>query len=358
MNRKVQTKKSYLDLLRIVAIFMVFHFHFIIVLEKQGILYGFANGDWGCVGTSLFFLISGNCLARNYGSELHIKSFYAKRWLSIFPTFYLCYVLVLFGHTVLLQNRVLAGLAPWRLIFTVLGVDNYLNFLGIQNGALVGEWYTAIILGIYLLFPLLQLLYRKSKILGSLLIYGLYTANLFLTWGSVPDDAHILTGIAMFWTGMLLYRFEEHLEHLHWGILLPILLTAFRLFSIELSGPQLLRKNLLAFLIFLLFMRLGGLTDKAEYLVSSNITTRPKENVLTRILESAPIRFLSRIEYGIYLCHHTVLYVMKSIYTHILGEINPGLYYILCLAATLIFATVLTYLTQWIIGGIKKWFKK
>ncbi len=328
MNTKLQAKKHYLDWLRIIAIFMVFHFHFIIVLGKQGFLYGYANGDWGCVGTSLFFLISGNCLARNYGKELDIKKFYIKRWLSIFPAFYICYILVLFGHYVLLQNHVLAGLAPWRLLFTLLGIDNYLNFLGIQNGALVGEWYTAIILGIYLLFPLLQLLYKKCKLFGSILVYGLYIANLFFIWGNVPDDAHLLTGIAMFWTGMLLYHFEEKLEHMHFLFTGCILIIAFVFLFVPLPGPQLPLKNGMALCIFLLFMRVGSL--------SGNTRT------------CKPIPFLSKIEYGIYLCHHTVLYVMLSIYTHILGEVNPFFYYLLCLIATLVFATLLTYFTQWL----------
>ena len=207
----MQTKKSDLAILRLIAIFMVFHFHFIIVLDRQGIFHGFANGDWGCVGTSLFFLISGNCLARNYGEKLNVKKFYIKRWLSIFPAFYICYILVLIGHTVLLQNRVLAGIAPWRLIFTVLGIDNYLNFVGIQNAALVGEWYTAIILCIYLLFPLLQFLYKKSKVAGTVIVLVLYALNLMSNWGPVPDDAHIITGVAMFWIGMMTYYFEEKL---------------------------------------------------------------------------------------------------------------------------------------------------
>ncbi len=329
----MHAKKGYLDLLRIIAIFMVFHFHFIIVLEKQGLLYGFANGDWGCVGTSLFFLISGNCLARNYGNDLNVKKFYIKRWLSIFPAFYLCYVLVLFGHTVLLQNHVLAGLAPWRMIFTVLGIDNYLNFVGIPNGALVGEWYTAIILCIYLLFPLLQFLYKKSKLVGSILVCALYVMNLIFTWGPVPDDAHLITGVSMFWLGMMLYHFEDKLERMPWFVFAGILLSAGTLFFATLPGPQLLRKNIMALFIFLLFMRLGNLFGKHG--------------------EIKPIRFLSKIEYGIYLGHHTVLYVIKSIYTHILGEINPILYYLLCLVATLVFATVLTYLTQWIIAKFK-----
>ena len=175
----MKEKKIYLDILRILAISMVFNLHFVIVLEQyHGVFFGFANGNWGNVGTSLFFLISGNCLARNYGEKLEIGKFYKKRWLAIFPMFYVCYLLVLFGYMVILQNNVLAGLEPWRFIYTLLGIDMYVVFKGVRTAALVGEWYTAIILVIYLLFPLLQFLYRKSKVLGTVLVFGLYVLNL------------------------------------------------------------------------------------------------------------------------------------------------------------------------------------
>ena len=324
----MREKKKYLDILRIIAIFMVFHFHFAIVLgQQQGILLKFANGDWGCVGTTLFFLISGNCLARNYGEKLDIRKFYLKRWLSIFPAFYICYLIVLFGYTVLLKMPVLSGLQPWRMIFTVLGIDNYLNFVGIRNGALVVEWYTAIILGVYLLFPILQFLYKKSKLSGTILIVTLYVLNIIFTWGPVPDDAHIITGVSMFWIGMMLYHFEKWLEKMPWYLWIGVLLSAMVLFFIELPGPQLIRKNLMAICIFLLWMRIGC------YIKRENIV----------------IGFLSKIEYGIYLCHHTVMYVMPILYLHFFAELQPVSYYILCLVASIVFAALITYLTQWIV---------
>lgn len=324
----MKEKKNYLDYLRIIAIFMVFHFHFVIILgQQEGFLFGFVNGDWGCVGTTLFFLISGNCLARNYGEKLQIGRFYKKRWLAIFPAFYICYLLVLIGHTVILQNHVLAGVEPWRIIFTLLGIDNYLNFLGIRNAALVGEWYTAIILGIYVVFPVLQFLYRKSKLIGTVLVFGLYTMNLIFAWGSVPDDAHLITGICMFWVGMILHHFEHYLEKLPLYLWIGVLLCGAVLYGIEAPGPQLLLKNLMGICIFVLFMRRGVLMKK----------------------KNPVVRFLSSIEYGIYLCHHSVMYVLQAFYLRFFTELDEIPYYILCLVATILFATLITYVTRWIL---------
>lgn len=323
-------RKNYLSILRILAIMMVFHFHFILVLERQGLLWGFANGDWGFVGTSLFFLISGNCLARNYGKSLKIGTFYKKRWLAIFPAFYLCYVLVLFGYTVIMNNRVLAGIEPWRIIFTLLGIDNYLTFFGIRTPALVGEWYTAIIVAIYVIFPVLQYLYRKSKLLGSIIVYGLYTINLFCWSGPLPVDAHLLTGVAIFWTGMLIYHFEKYLEKMPWFCWCAILALALVLFQFTLPGPMLLWKTLMAVCIFLLILRLGSVRNKSNKVID----------------------FFGQLEYGFYLCHHTVLYVMQSFFLRFFGKIKPVPYYIVCLAAALLFSAVITYAVKWITGAL------
>lgn len=323
----MKQKKFYIDILRIVAIFMIFHFHFAASMENyDSFLWKYTNGEWGCVGTTLFFLISGNCLARNYEEKLNIKSFYIKRWFAIFPAFYLCYLIALFCYTVLLHMPVLSGMQPWRILFTILGIDNYMNFLGIRNCSLVGEWYTAVILGIYLLFPVLRFLYKKSKLFGTVLIMSLYILNILFTWGPFPDDAHLITGVSMFWIGMLLYHFETYLEKLPWYLWSGIFLIEFVLLTIQIPGPQLILKNLMGICIFLTWMKLGNYIKR--------------ENII--------MRFLSKIEYGIYLCHHTVLYIVPILYMLYFANLSPLIYYILSLIITIVFATLITYLTKWL----------
>lgn len=322
----MKKKKLYLDILRIIAIWMVFNLHFTVAMGRySGVFFGFANGNWGNVGTALFFLISGNCLARNYGEKIKIGEFYKKRWLAIFPMFYVCYLLVWFGHSVILGNHVWEGIEPWRAVFTLIGIDKYLEFANVPSGALVGEWYTAIILGVYLLFPLLQILYRKSKIAGTVIVLTLYILNVIFTWGPFPDDAHIITGICMFWFGMLSFRFEKKLENMPWYAWGGVLLCGLVIMFISLPGPDLIYKNLLAMGIFILFMR-GG-------------TCLKKEN---RVLG-----FFCKVEYALYLCHHTVILVLLSFYNQVFGQVEPISYYCVSLIASLFFATFITYLTGW-----------
>lgn len=329
----MKEKKIYLDILRILAILMVFNLHFTVALGQQyGVFFGFANGNWGNVGTSLFFLISGNCLARNYGEKLEIGKFYKKRWMAIFPMFYVSYLLVLFGYMVILRNNVFAGVEPWKIIFTVFGIDKYLEFLDIKTIALVGEWYTAIIIGIYLLFPILQFLYRKCKIPTTLVLLALYILNIIFDSGQIPADASLITGIFMFWIGMFIYRFEKQLEKMPWFVWGILMAVSCVLLFVPLPGHDLVYKNLLAILIFLVLMRVGSYLKK----------------------DNAVLRFLCKIEYAVYLCHHTVILVLLSFYIKVIGQVEKISYYILSMVATIVFALVVTYLTKWIIKGISK----
>ncbi|MBQ3036567.1 MAG: acyltransferase [Lachnospiraceae bacterium] len=329
----MKEKKLYLDILRIIAISMVFNLHFTVALGQQyGVFFGFANGNWGNVGTSLFFLISGNCLARNYGEKLEIGKFYKKRWLAIFPMFYVSYLLVLFGHMVILQNNVLAGVEPWKFIYTLIGIDMYMVFKGVRTAALVGEWYTAIIVGIYLLFPLLQFLYRKCKIPTTIILLALYVVNLIFGKGEIPADAHIITGVFIFWIGMFIYRFEKQLEKMPWFVWVVLVALSCVLLFVPLPGYDLIYKNLLAILIFLVLMRVGIYLKK----------------------DVKVLRFLCKIEYAIYLCHHTVLLVLLTFYVKVFGQVEPISYYVSSVAVTIVFAIVITYLTNWIVKGISK----
>lgn len=329
----MKEKKIYLDILRILAISMVFNFHFTVALGQQhGFFLVFENGNWGNVGTSLFFLISGNCLARNYGEKLELGKFYKKRWLAIFPMFYVSYLLVLFGYMVILQNNVFAGVEPWKLIFTLIGIDKYLVFVEVKTAALVGEWYTAIIVGVYLLFPLLQFLYKKCKIPTTIVLLALYILNIIFDSGQIPADARLITGIFVFWIGMFIYRFEKQLEKMPWFVWGILVALSCVLLFVPLPGHDLIYKNLLAILIFLVLMRVGSYLKK----------------------DNAVLRFLCKIEYAVYLCHHTVILVLLSFYIKVIGQVEKISYYILSVIATIAFALIVTYLTNWIVKSISK----
>lgn len=278
-------RDSRLDLIRSVAILMIFTFHFCCTIGNTGIWYGYANGGWGSVGTTMFFVLSGFLLGNKYHGKFSVKDFYLKRWISIFPLFYLTFAVAFLVNGLTTGNWRYGG-SVWRIVFTLLGCDNYLSFYGVPTYALVGEWFTAVIVIIYLIYPLLYWLDKKSAVAGSVLVYGLYFLNLAVDWFQVVDDANPITGIAMFWTGMMLARHAGDMEN-KWLFAPELALTAL-IVVVKLPGNALLWKNMLGCMVFGMLFLCGGL------------------------LEGAPggaraFAVISKYSYAAYLCHHFIL---------------------------------------------------
>lgn len=145
-----------IDVIRCVAIVQVVLFH-MCVAEAP-----FANALilWGREGVGLFFAISGAGLINRYYDQFDCKSYFKKRIISLYIPFWFAYAFLF------LRNYVVNGfLFPWEymevnkkyMLLSVLGVDGFASAMGIPNFYLVGEWFLAVILFVYLVFPL----YRK-----------------------------------------------------------------------------------------------------------------------------------------------------------------------------------------------------
>ena len=135
------------------------HFSHYLINRNFLIFYSFANGGWGSVFAQIFFIVSGALLFYNYEDELKIKTYYKKRWVSIFPTFYMAYILVFV--TRIIKNKMIPHRKLFPYIFTILGMDGYL----INNTTtyyILGEWFLGMIIILYLMFPFILKLFKKS----------------------------------------------------------------------------------------------------------------------------------------------------------------------------------------------------
>ena len=92
---KKQEIKSFHFIKAICAIGIII-FHFSCYLENTNFrpFYYFKNGNWGYTFVTIFFIVSGGLLYHNYSDKMNIKTYYKKRWKSIFPMFYLAYIAV------------------------------------------------------------------------------------------------------------------------------------------------------------------------------------------------------------------------------------------------------------------------
>lgn len=158
-------KVFYLDFIRAIATIMIISVHYNGHLEgTYGIktvtmpFYNMANGNWSGPGVDLFFIISGAALMLNYNQNINIKEFYKKRFKSIFPMFWLAYIIV-FSYRFYLYGGI-SDIPRWKIIFSVIGMDGYFNYLG-SNFYILGEWFLGAIIFFYLLYPLMLKLIEK-----------------------------------------------------------------------------------------------------------------------------------------------------------------------------------------------------
>lgn len=174
MEQNVKTSRiPELDLVRVIAMLLVVTYHF-------GCEYGgpqsptlnffcnTVNFDFGNVAVTLFLALSGALLYRKYrdcdvGS---LGKFYAARIRAIYPPFWIMnlYILVSMARHFMSEGSPFFAGNPLKLLLTVVGFDGYVQMFGVETYYFCGEWFLGGIIFLYLLFPLLVWLYKKSAV--------------------------------------------------------------------------------------------------------------------------------------------------------------------------------------------------
>jgi len=203
-----------LDVLRALAFLGVYTFHMTgpfpaLKLTWNGNWFNYANWPpvlyWllpvgmGWLGVPLFFVLSGFCihystLKRGGAGHFSTGDFYWRRWLRIYPTYFVCVI-------------VCALLAPWlpikyfsnwqeatgQLTTHLLMIHNLvkMTFEGI-NGPM---WSLGVEAQFYLLYPFLLLVMRRRLSWGQCLCVALALNFLIATWLSFKSHAYEMTPI-------------------------------------------------------------------------------------------------------------------------------------------------------------------
>ncbi|WP_315072959.1 acyltransferase [uncultured Clostridium sp.] len=282
------------DLIRVLSTFLIVCCHFSVAFSQYNIsgfsnyLLNFANSDSGKLGVYLFFMISGSTLIYNYqGDEFSILQFYKKRWIRIFPLFYLAWILFYFIKVMEVKNFLFNG-SITRFRWTIMGIDYYVGGM-YPTYAIVGEWFTGAIIVIYVIFPLLRLLYKHSLLyyITSIVLYILYLVNFFIF--PLPHTTNVETvfvDIFYFWVGMVLIKERESLKNIPiYLLIIPLvpLLIVKNQYSITTNSL------IISIIIYILCMRVYN-----GEVLESNIV----------------FKFISKYSYAIYLTHHQIIYLV------------------------------------------------
>ncbi|MBN1402663.1 MAG: acyltransferase [Anaerolineae bacterium] len=133
----------------------------------------------GQIGVSLFIILSGASLMYSYRSNFDVIDFYVRRFLAIFPLFYVTYAAMLMILLVLYRKWPFPNVHPAAIFLTIFGLDGFTGYLA-PNFYLVGEWFLGFIIIMYAVFPLLRGIALRSMMTLLALSLAVYLFSFLL----------------------------------------------------------------------------------------------------------------------------------------------------------------------------------
>lgn len=136
----------------------------------------------GSLGASLFLIISGASLYLTYGNadKFDFKKFYTRRFLGIYPMFWVGFIVVSLINFIESKGGSISGIPRRNIIFSVLGIDGLASSFGIKTFYRVGEWFLGFIILFYVIFPFVLLAVKKWPVISAVVCLAMYTATLLL----------------------------------------------------------------------------------------------------------------------------------------------------------------------------------
>lgn len=329
-----------LDGLRAIAVTAVVLFHWMPEVKQTGL---------GGLGVQLFFVLSGYLIsgilvdARNKADRIGagkgqiIKSFYARRFLRIFPLYYLVVVAAYFLGSTQIQDNF-----AWHLGY----LTNILIFI---KGQWIGEashlWSLAVEEQFYIFWPFVMLFtprrYLSATVIGFILLAPAFKLTYFFSGieesrlGVLPISSFHYLG-----AGALLAMMERSDKFRHdaqWRNTVT--------FTIKVAG-------VIGFFVFALlqlfplflsvFPALAVVREFGLILLFISITMGAAfgfKGLAGRFLSAKPMLFIGQISYGLYLVHNFIPYFTNKLLrdsldlridSHLLLLINSSVLLVLC----------------------------
>ena len=140
-----------------------------------------------------------------YQEKLEYKRFYKKRFESLYPMFWMAYIIAFIGLFYLNKGMFLQ--APKKnFILTIIGFDGYLA-ANVPTFYILGEWFLGCIILFYVLFPLLRTgvnKYPKATVVVTAMIY---LAFIFFYHGVFDMSKIVFVRMPEFLMGMYFIKY-------------------------------------------------------------------------------------------------------------------------------------------------------
>ena len=307
----------------------------------------------GFVGVDIFFVLSGflitALLAQEYRrtSTIGLKSFYFRRALRLLPALF-ALMLASIAYALVIQPEDKASLTLKGVLYALFYVANWAqvppNPSGI--GPLSHAWSLSVEEQFYIIWPLLLLLLLKLKSKRILLaiLFSLVTISLLLNiwfwqtrvpylrmyFGSDTRANEILIGcIAALLLSWGAFQRTDRVRRVFHSVALISLVGVFlSFFLVRFNGA---------------FVYNGGFTLISIGVAFLILDLLLFPSALSRLLEYAPLVWIGKISYGLYLWHFPIFEASRRIFE---GRISPVLSEIIGVALTFLVATASYYLLE------------
>ena len=167
------------------------------------------NMHFAMIACGLFIFISGATITySNKNRDVKPIEFYKKRLTRVLIPFYIAYIIYFVIKVISLKNIFIYGGVPkWQFIWTILGLDEYLNACGVKTFSLgVGEWFLGCIILCYLIYPFLFKANKKNKVLTFIVMTACYIA-LNINYSKfnflIPSHMNFLCQVYNFYLGIV-----------------------------------------------------------------------------------------------------------------------------------------------------------
>lgn len=303
----------YLDFIRTIATILIVVYHLSVALTTFSITVpiprfdSHANGTYGHLGVALFFIISGAALMYNYKKNLDVTPLLKKRFVSLFPMFWLTYICYRLYLNVFMHIRA-AQIPKWRYIFTVVGMDGYLASIT-PTFYLLGEWFLGCIILLYLLFPLLRCLLKKyPKQLPIAIVIGYLVLLFFDPFPNMIQDRNFLFRIVDVLFGMYFVTYVRNVP----GKAATVAAIVLAVFLVQpMNLPEVVCIHLIGISSFIVLVYLSKYLEK-KYVKKCCL-------------------IVSKYSYAIFLVHHIVIQQVLQYFTNQ----TLSAFQILCLATVI-----------------------
>lgn len=294
------------DTIRILCTFIIICYHISCEIQLLDRVYctpffNTANGAWGAMIVSTFFALSGTTLFHVYArfdNKQQIFSFYKNRIKDIMIPFWITWLAFYIIKSFMLHDLSWGGV--WsKIIFSVLGIDGYVYYLG-SNYTLIGEWFFGAIVILYVIYPLVIWGFNKNKILWTGIIFSVYILLVIFNPFKMAAYRNIITCLWTFWIGMFLGKYREFLDNIILGIM-GIVISIIVIF-VHIPLPP------------VMVLPFGGISLYiAIYYVFSQISMR---------FQIKDIPILYKASFIVYLVHHQIIYHSISFISNFITSEN------------------------------------